>query len=69
MIGGIISQVQYLTVGIRRGEAGHPLGMERSGGERRRLDRWDILEEATEVVSVTATTTATASESTTMMEG
>ena len=69
--GGTISHVQDSTVGGRRGEAGHPIGKDRSGREQQRIDRRDILEEAAEVVAGTATSTMTktAIEETTMTEG
>ena len=67
--GGTIGNVKYSTVGRRRGEAGRPLGTERSDGERQRIDQRAILEEAAKVVAGTAMATTAAMEATNMTEG
>ena len=69
--GGTIGHVQDSIVGGRRGEAGRPLVIDRSGGERRWIDWRVVSEEAAEVVAgvATATVMSTATEATTMTEG
>ena len=59
VIGGKISHVQYLTVGGRQGEEGCPISMDRSGRERRQIDRRAVWEEAYEFAAGTAKATVT----------
>ena len=66
--GVTIGHFQDLTVCRRRGGAGRPLGMDRSGREQRRIDRRAVSEQAAEVVTGAATATTIATEATMMTE-
>ena len=69
--GGTIGHIQDSMLIGRRGEAGHLLGTNRSGGEYQWIDRRAVSEEAAKVIAgtATATVTATATDAKTMMEG
>ena len=57
------------TVSGRQGEAGRPLGTDRSSGKWRRIDWQVVLKEADEVVAGAATEMMTATEVMKMTEG
>ena len=67
----MIGHVQDSAVGGRRGEAGQPLGTDRSGGERQWIYLRAIWEEEAEVFvgAATATVMVTSMEATTIMDG
>ena len=68
---GTISHVQYSIVSKRRRDEGHPLGMDRNGGEWQQIDQWAVSKEADGFVSGAAmlTVTEAETEAKTMREG